>query len=69
LNSEIDIAPEAATSVNRVRRLRDLMTPASRARYLAWRGLGFPERIVVGLLSGERLLVRRPPAHDLNVAH
>ena len=45
------------------------MIPASRARYLAWRAFGFPERIVVGLLTGERLLIRRLPAHDLSVAH
>jgi FkbM family methyltransferase len=45
------------------------MRPASRARYLFWRGLEFPEQIVVGLLTGERLLVRRPPADDLSVAH
>jgi FkbM family methyltransferase len=69
VNAKVDIAPAPANSVNQARRLRDLMTPASRARYLAWRGLGLPERIVVGLLTGERLVVRRPPAHDLNVAH
>ena len=69
MNSEMDIASEAGTGVNQTRRLRDLMTPASRVRYLAWRAMGFPERIEVGLLSGERLLVSRPPAHDLNVAH
>lgn len=65
----MNIASEAGTGINQPQRLRDLMTPASRARYLAWRAMGFPERIEVGLLSGERLLVRRPPAHDLNVAH
>jgi len=45
------------------------MTPASRARYLAWRALGFPERIAAELKTGERILIRRPPAHDLSVAH
>jgi FkbM family methyltransferase len=69
VNAEADIAPGPATSVKKARRLRDLMSPTGRARYLAWRGLGFPERIVVGLLTGERLLIRRPPAHDLSIAH
>ena len=58
-----------APARSQARRLRDLMRRGSWARYLFWRGLGFPERIVVGLLTGERLLVRRPPADDLNVAH
>lgn len=52
-----------------VGRLRDLMTVASRARYLAWRGMPIPSEIVVSLVSGTRLIVRPPPAHDLSVAH
>jgi len=65
----IDIQPASAVRIKPARRLRDLMTAASRARYLAWRAFGFPERIVVALISGERLLIRRPPAGDLSVAH
>lgn len=61
--------PIATTGGSNGGRLRDLMTPSSLARYLAWRALPVPGRVVVTLKSGDRLMIRRPPATDLSVAY
>ncbi|WP_164008103.1 FkbM family methyltransferase [Pyxidicoccus trucidator] len=49
-------------------RLRDLLTPLSRLRYLAWRALPLGRRLTVRLRSGERLMLRPLPATDLDTA-
>jgi len=59
----------ASAADHSVSRLRDLMTPSSVARYLAWRALPVPDSIVVTLKSHDRIALRRPPASDLTVAH
>ena len=51
------------------RRLRDLITGLSLARYLTWRALPVPESIVVRLKTGDKLMIRREPTNDLSVAH
>jgi FkbM family methyltransferase len=49
--------------------LRDLLSPASRWRYLVWRaGLLGKKPVRVRLASGERLILRPPPATDLQTA-
>lgn len=51
------------------KRLRGLMRPTSRLRYLAWRLTGSPNHLTVELQSGERLILRPPPTGDLSVAY
>lgn len=50
------------------RRLRELMTWSSFARYLLWRGRGEPGTTRIRLHSGEQFWVRPHPASDLAVA-
>jgi FkbM family methyltransferase len=50
-------------------RLRDLMRPLSRFKYLAWRAASFGAAITVRLKSGERLILRCSPATDISVAY
>jgi FkbM family methyltransferase len=50
------------------RRLRDLMTPASRLRYLIWRALPLTKTIKVKLATGEILISRNNPMTDLGNA-
>jgi FkbM family methyltransferase len=59
----------ALTALPRVRRLRDLMRPGSRLRYLAWRAAGARRTLTIGLRDGDRLIVRPAPAGDLSVAY
>jgi FkbM family methyltransferase len=47
-----------------MRRLRDVMTPTSRLRYLAWRAFGVPETLSVRLSAGPRIFLRREPARE-----
>jgi len=57
--------PIAATTL----RLRDLMTISSRARYILWRAAPGSGRVMVRLRTGERLIIRRAPARDLDLAY
>jgi FkbM family methyltransferase len=50
-------------------RLRDLMRPLSRLKYLTWRVAPFGRAITVRLRSGERLILRCSPATDISVAY
>jgi hypothetical protein len=50
-------------------RLRDLMRPLSRLKYLAWRVASLGSAITVRLYSGERLILRCSPATDISVAY
>lgn len=59
----------AGVTRTRPKRLRDLMRPASRLRYLAWRASGTRGCLTIELRSGERLVMRPPPAGDLSVAY
>ena len=45
------------------------MTFGSRARYLLWRAVPGARRAAVRLRTGERLLIRRAPARDLDLAY
>ena len=51
------------------RRLRALMRPASRLRYLVWRASGAAHDLTVSLRDGPRLIIRPAPAGDLSVAY
>lgn len=51
-----------------MKRLRDQLTRLSWLRYLAWRALPRGRRLTVRLRSGERLMLRPPPATDLDTA-
>ena len=51
-----------------MQRLRDHLTVTSLARYLAWRGLKSSSPLPVELKSGERIVLRPPPATDLETA-
>ena len=50
-------------------RLRDQLTPLSHLRYLAWRALPRGRAVTLRLRSGERLMLRPPPAEDLATAY
>lgn len=50
-------------------RLRDLMTPASKARYLLWRTGMLGDAVTVRLASGERIVLQRSMHMGLNVAY
>jgi FkbM family methyltransferase len=47
-----------------MQRLRDVMTPTSRLRYLAWRAFGVPETLTVRLMAGQRIFLRREAARE-----
>jgi FkbM family methyltransferase len=49
-------------------RLRDKMRLGSKLRYLTWRGLSFPDELTIYLRSGERFMLRKDPAADLQIA-
>ena len=49
-------------------KLRFLMTPASRLRYLAWRVAPISPTISVSLKGGEKLCLRRLPSTDSGIA-
>ena len=50
-------------------RLRDLMTPASKGRYLLWRTGLLGDAVTVRLASGERIVLQRSMHMGLNVAY
>src|SRR5271156_4596688 len=50
-------------------KLRFLMTPASRLRYLAWRVAPISPTINVSLKGGEKLCLRRLPSTDPGIAY
>jgi FkbM family methyltransferase len=50
-------------------RLRDRMSAGSRFRYLLWRATGSGHAVSVRLSSGEKLILRPPPASDLDTAY
>lgn len=52
-----------------MKRVRDLLTPFSRARYLVWRASKAQASLDVATLSGDRLLLRGPPTTDLLTAY
>ena len=53
----------------RAPKLRFLMTPASRLRYLAWRVAPISPTIKVSLKGGEQLCLRRLPSTDPGIAY
>ena len=53
----------------RAPKLRFLMTPASRLRYLAWRIAPITPTIKVSLTGGEKLCLRRLPSTDSGIAY
>jgi FkbM family methyltransferase len=50
-------------------RFRDILTPASRIRYLLWRGLHARRPITLTLRTGPRFVLRPRPATDYGVAY
>lgn len=50
-------------------KLRHLMTPACRLRYLLWRVFPIAPSITIALKTGERLCLRRQPSTDLGIAY
>ncbi len=59
----------AASRLAKTPRLRALMRPASRLRYLIWRVTGSRRDLTVRLRKGPRLVMRPAPAGDLSVAY
>ncbi len=51
-----------------MKRLRDLLTPMSQLRYLAWRAFPAGRKVTVRLRTGERFSLRPEPATDLDTA-
>ena len=51
-----------------MKRLRDLLTPLSLLRYLAWRAFPAGRQVTVRLRTGERFSLRPEPAEDLATA-
>ena len=51
-----------------MQRLRDLMTPGSKIRYILWRALRLPVNIKIQLISGEVLNLRPRPSDDIETA-
>jgi len=56
-------------SIMTVARLRDLLPPYERIRYLSWRVLNIPSSLETKLQAGPRIILRGPPATDLNLAY
>src|SRR3954449_6108193 len=52
-----------------MRRLRDLLPPTSKAKYLVWRVLGSRFALSVRLRTGERLIIRAAPCTDISTAY
>lgn len=50
-------------------RFREQLTVPSKARYMAWRAAPLGRTLRVTLLNGLRLLLRPPPADDLDIAY
>jgi FkbM family methyltransferase len=59
-----------STTATAPRRFSDLLTAASRVRYILWRLVGWPAAVVVRLRDGLRLTMRRfPRTTDYGVAY
>lgn len=52
-----------------MRRVRDLLTPVSRAKYLLWRASKSRSALDVATTSGDTLVLRGPPTTDLLTAY
>jgi FkbM family methyltransferase len=59
----------SGTGAVRPTRIRDIVTLASRLRYVRWRLLEGKRPLTVKLRSGLKIILRPPPALDLTTAH
>jgi FkbM family methyltransferase len=62
-------APVSCLPRTHLRRVRDLLTPVSRARYLLWRASKSRGALDVATASGDTLVLRGPPSTDLLTAY